>query len=202
LPPKPVPIQKQPGQEKIVCKMTLTEYAMYCCTGVLPLQLQAALDQPSFLKDILCALDFTGRLEPETAHRPGACDIRVIVDADIIVPEAVINDSGMIVPSEKKAITICAPLNRALMVDQLRVSPSNLTAARQPRTQPVYKRVNLGTFGENWCLSFEPAEQPNQFVNIEHILVPPKAGFSVFVQNFDLSSEAIYHVHAEMWASC
>ncbi len=90
-------------------------------------------------------------------------------------------------------------MNRALVVERLRVLPANLTGATQPRNQPQYKRVNLATFGE-WCLPFEPQEATNQFVNVEHVIVPPNAGYSVFVSNFDPFSEAVFHLSGRMWA--
>jgi hypothetical protein len=92
-------------------------------------------------------------------------------------------------------------MNRALVVAESKVTAGNLTGASQPVNQPVYKRVNLGTFGE-WCLPFEPLVQPGQFMNVENIVVPPSGGYCVYVQNHDLESEAVYHLHSKMWASC
>jgi hypothetical protein len=124
----------------------------------------------------------------------------VIVDRDVTVAPATLVD-GVVTPSEERILSFCAPLNKPLVVDQLRVTPGNLTASNQPFTQPVYKRVNLGTFGE-WCLPFEPTDGPGLFSNVEHVVVPPKGGYSVYVQNFNPASEAIYHVHSEIWACC
>lgn len=185
-----------------LCNMTLAEYVQYCCTGVLPAKIATILNgPPSFLRDILCALDIIGALEPLAATRPGVCDPVIVVDKQIVVPPATVGPDGKVIPSEKKAICYCAPMNRALVVEESRVTSGNLTGASQPTAQPIYKKVNLGTFGE-WCLPFEPADQPGEFVNVEHVVVPPKAGYCVYVQNFNTESEAVYHLHSRMWASC
>lgn len=186
----------------LLCNMTLTEYIQYCCTGQLPQKIRGILNgPPSFLKDLLCALDIIGALEPLSATRPGACDPAAVVDKDIFVKPATLNPDGSITPSEERVTAFCAPMNRALVIQESRVTAANLTAETQPHTQPLYKRVNIGTFGE-WCLPFEPIDEAGQFVNIEHVVIPPKAGFSIYVQNFDPTSVAHYHFHARMWASC
>jgi hypothetical protein len=184
-----------------VCHMTLAEYSKYCCTGQLPRVIAEAIRKGGFLGDLLCAADIIGGLEPLSATRPGVCDPVIVVDKDITVPPATLNADGTVTPSEVRVTSYCAPMNRALVIQESRVTAANATAAKQPITQPVYKRVNLGTFGE-WCLPFEPPDEPGQFVNVEHIIAPPESGYSVYVQNFDPTSEAVYHFHSRMWASC
>ncbi len=186
----------------LLCNMSLSEYIQYCCTGRPPAKIIGILNgPPSFLKDLLCALDVIGALEPLAATRPGACDPAIDVDKDIFVPPATLNPDGSITPSEVRVTSFCAPMNRALVIQKARVTGVNLTAKTQPHTQPIYKKVNLGTFGE-WCLPFEPIDEPGQFVNVEHIVAPPQSGFSIYVQNFNPSSVAHYHFKAHMWASC
>ena len=186
----------------LICNVSLSEYVSYCCTGRPPQRLMDILNgPPSFLRDLLCALDTIGALEPLAATRPGVCDPVIVVDKDIVLPPAVLNADGTVTPTEERVTSFCAPMNRALVIQEARVTAANLTAARQPVVQPIFKRVNLGTFGE-WCLPFEPPSEPNQFVNVEHVVVPPSAGYSIYVQNFDPTSEAVYHYHARMWASC
>jgi len=186
----------------LICNVSLSEYVSYCCTGRPPARLLAILNgPPSLLRDILCALDTIGALEPLSATRPGVCDPVIVVDKDIPLPPARLNADGTVTPSEERVTSFCAPMNRALGIEKARVTAANLTAARQPVVQPIFKRVNLGTFGE-WCLPFEPPSEANQFVNVEHVVVPPGAGYSIYVQNWDPTSEAVYHYHARMWASC
>lgn len=183
------------------CNMTLSEYVQYCCTGMLPAKIANVLNgPPSFLKDLLCAFDTISILEPRSATRPGVCDPVIVVDKWITVPPATVVD-GDVVPSEARVTSICAPMNRALVIQESRVLPTNLTAQTQPHTQPIYKRVNLASFGE-WCLPFEPIDEQGLFVNVEHIVVPPRAGYSIYVQNFDTEGPATYQYHARMWASC
>ena len=182
----------------VPCEMGLSEYIQYCCSGRLPQSWLRAAQQSERVADILSAFAVIGGLEPLCATRPNACEPRLIVDRDIFVPPASIVD-GKIVPTEARAIAICAPLNKPLVVDELRITAANLTAATQSTTNPEYKRVNLATFGE-WCLPFEPLNDPGLFANVEHIMVPAQAGFAVYVRNDDPFSEAVYHLHGEMWA--
>lgn len=191
-------IQKAAG---MLCSMTLVEYIRYCCTGQLPAGVRKLIAEGGLVSQLLCVADLLGALEPLCATRPGVCDPVNVIDKQIVVPPATLNTDGSIKPSEVRAISYCAPINRALVVAESRITAGNLTGASQPTAQPVFKRVNLGTFGE-WCLPFEPADEPGLFSNVEHVIVPPEAGFSVYVQNFDPESEAVYHLHSRMWSCC
>jgi hypothetical protein len=184
----------------MICSMSLVEYIKYCCTGEFPASVATVRRKSAFLDDIVCLADLLGALEPLCASRPGVCDVRAVVDRDIAVGPATLNANGSVTPSEARATSICAPMNRALVVEVLRVTPANLTAADSGQAE--FKRVNLGTFGENWCLAFEPQDTPGQFANVEHIVTPPGAGFTLHAKNFDPFSEAVFHLHAEMWACC
>jgi hypothetical protein len=189
----------------ILCNpMSLADYTRYCCTGNLPAQVQVALSQAAqdpTLRAILCALEIVGALEPLSATRPGVCDPVIFFTRQVTLPAATVNADGSVTPSEGRVISFCAPTNRALVIQRSRVSAGNDIAANQPVSQPVYKRVNLATFGE-WCLPFEPDGLPGSFVNVEHIIVPPGAGFSIYVQNFNPNGEAVYNYEARFWASC
>lgn len=185
----------------MLCSMTLVEYLHYCCTGQIPANVQKLMSQGGFIADLLCALDIIGALEPLCATRPGVCDPAIDVEKDIHVPPAKLNPDGSVTPSQVRAISYCAPMNRALVVAENRITAVNLVASTQPTAQPIFKRVSLGTFGE-FCLPFEPADEPGLFSNVEHVIVPPQGGFSVFLQNFNTTAEAVYHLHARMWACC
>lgn len=193
-----------PPKIKIIGKkglgqMTLAEYSQYCCSGKLPAAIEAAKHKSELLSDLIDFADLLGYLEPACAERPDPCEPEIIVTRSIEVAHADPDTPDSVV--EERVISICAPLNKALMVKELEVTPDNSTAEDQPHTQPVYKRVNIAGFGE-WCLPFEPMDQPGLFVSVQNILVPPKAGFSVYVQNFDVDSPALYNVRARMWACC
>lgn len=183
--------------------MSLADYAKFCCTGKLPAHVAKALSDACtdpFLKALLCHAEIVGALEPLSATRPGVCDPVIYFTRQVTVPEATLVE-GVVVPGEVKVISFCAPMNRALVIAESRVSAANDAAASQPVTQPVYKKVNLGTFGE-WCLPFEPPDALGSFVNVEHIIVPAGAGFSIYVQNFNQAAEAVYDYQARFWASC
>lgn len=191
--------------QPLLCNpMSLADYVKYCCTGQLPGHVKAALSQAaqdSVLRSILCALEITGHLEPAAATRPGVCDPSINFKRQITLPAATLNPDGSVTPSEARVISFCAPTNRALVIHKSRVSAGDDVAANQPVPMPVYKRVNLATFGE-WCLPFEPDSLPGSFVNVEHIIVPSSAGYSVYVQNWNPNAEAVYDYEATFWASC
>lgn len=183
--------------------MSLTDYVKFCCTGTLPGNVAAALSKAAtdpYLKAILCAAEILGYLEPAAATRPGVCDPAIYYERQISVPAATLVDS-VIVPAEVRVISFCAPINRALVIEESRVTAGNAAALVQPIAMPLYKRVNLASFGE-WCLPFEPLDAPGAFSNVEHIIVPAGAGFSIYVQNFDTSGVALYNYKARFWASC
>lgn len=191
--------------QSILCyPMSLADYSRYCCTGQLPASVKHALSQAAqdpVLRAILCAMEIVGALEPLSATRPGVCDPVIYFTRQVTLPAATLNADGSVTPTEARVISFCAPTNRALVIEKSRVSAGNEIAANQPVPMPVYKRVNLATFGE-WCLPFEPDSLPGAFVNVEHIIVPPGAGFSIYVQNWNPNGEAIYNYKARFWASC
>lgn len=178
--------------------MGLSEYIRFCCTGAIPKSWQQAIQNGGLVAELLQTAGIIGVLEPLCATRPGVCDPVAVVDRTVPVEPASIVD-GKVVPSEVRVISICAPMNKALVVDELRLLPANLTATEQGTNRPEFKRVNLATFGE-WCLPFEPMDQPGQFANVEHIIVPPKGGFTMSVKNDSPFSEALYQLRARMWA--
>jgi hypothetical protein len=187
----------------MICHMGLSDYAHYCCTGRLPEHIVQAMNSDTMLSQILCAFDAVGALEPLAAHRPPACEPVIVDDFDITVPAATLVD-GVVVPTSVKALAFCAPTNKALMIKKLRITAGNLVASRQPVTMPVYKRVAMGGAGfGQWCLPFEaPSGSTSVFRNVENLLTPPQAGFSVFVENHDATGEAIYHIYAKTWTAC
>jgi hypothetical protein len=183
--------------------MSLADYIKFCCTGQLPAHVKRALSEAAkdpVLKSLLCTAEIIGGLEPLSATRPGVCDPVIEHERQVTVPPATLVD-GNVVPAEERVISFCAPINRALVVEKSRVSAGNAVAAAQIKPQPIYKKVNLGTFGE-WCLPFEPLDAVGTFNNVEHIIVPAGGGYSVYVQNWNTTAEAIYNYKARFWASC
>jgi len=150
-------------------------------------------------RELVTILSSLGWMEPAAAWRPGVTDMVTEVEYEVTVPPAIRNADGTITNSEVLMLPVCAPLSRSIVIDILRVSAGNLTAAQSGRTK--YKKVNLGGFGE-FCLPFEPDDLCGRFANIEHIIVCPKAGFSVFAENCNPCSEAVFHLYARMWSAC
>lgn len=179
--------------------ITLAEYIQACAKRQVPSSVIALASQSPMSKEIVCILSALGWMEPASTMRPGACEVVNQVEYEITVPPATRLANGKIQPSEGLLIPICAPLNRSLMIDLLRVKAANLTAASSGRT--LFKKVNLGNFGD-FCAPFEPGTQCGRFANYEHIVVCPKASFSLFAENCNPCSEAVFHLEARMWGAC
>lgn len=150
-------------------------------------------------REIVQILSALGWMEPASSFRPGTSDPATEVAYEVTVPPASMDDEGKVTPSEALMLPVCAPINRSVVIEYLRVKPGNLTAAKYGEVE--YKKVQLGGFGD-WCLPFEPDDQPGRFDNKGHIVMCPKSGFSVFAKNFSPCSEAVFHLEARMWASC
>lgn len=191
-----------PSMHKVYSgSMSLADYARFCCTGRLPPQVEQLKKKSEVHKAFIEVLELIGKLEPDCVFEPSGCDPEIRVTRSVEVAAATLNADGTITPSEERLISVCAPMNKALMVKELEVLPENDTAEEQPVTQPIYKRVNIAGFGE-WCLPFEPLNQAGLFVSVQNILVPPEAGFSVYVQNYDTVSPALYKLRSRLWACC
>jgi hypothetical protein len=178
----------------------LNDFMKICCSGKLPPRVAALLERcqkDPALRASLCAADILGALEPAAATRPGACDPVIHYTRQVTVPVAEAANR----PSEVLIASFCAPTNRALVIDKCRVSPGNAVAAAQPETQPVMRLAKLSPF-DALCLPFEPPQKAGAFVNVEHLILPSEAGFTLHVQNWNLAAEAIYDIEIKLWASC
>jgi hypothetical protein len=182
-----------------LCKLTLAEYIQACTKGLTPKTIVDLASQSPESQEIVCILSALGWMEPAGAWRPPACESVIEVEDEIVVGPATRNTDGSTTPSQGLAIPICAPLNKSLVIEILRIQPGNLTAAQGGRT--LFKKVNLGGFGE-FCLPFEPATKCGRFANVEHIVVCPGGSFSLFAENCNPCSEAVFNLHARMWAAC
>ncbi len=151
------------------------------------------------LVSILCAL---GVFEPRGATEPRACDVVTAFDDMIELPVAVLNAAGEVVPSQKKAVKICAPQHRSLVVDFLEVLPANLTAWESGEV--FSKALQVPGFSEMLCPPGEPGDGGDigVFSNIRRIVLCPGAGFDLSVRNHSLVSPALFHVKATMWSTC
>lgn len=160
------------------------------------------------ITSLLCAL---GLFEPAGAHRPGICDIVTSFDDIVEVPPAVLNPNpepnnpdDEIIPSTKVLIKICAPAHRSLVVDFLEGIAANLTAWESGEV--FSKALQVSGFSEMFCPPGEPGPgsptDQGVFSNIRRVILAPKAGFDLSARNFDLFSEALFHVKAVVWSTC
>lgn len=188
-------------------KLSLAEYIKSCFGHVKYKNIASAwenLDRPLTTKDVIAILCGIGALEPLGATRPGACDIVTQFDKTIELPPATIGSDGKVIPSTAVLIRICAPSHRSLVVHELLVLPSNLTA--EMSGEIFSKSMSVMGFSEAFCPPGEPG--PGQstnigvFYNIRRIVLCPGAGFDVSAKNHDPFSPALFHVKAIMWSTC
>lgn len=153
-------------------------------------------------QDLFCVLNGIGALEPLSFTRPGAGEIVQVYDKAITVPAATILPDGRIQPSDGRLISICAPEGKALVIKILRATAGDLTASEHGEI--VLKRLAVIGFSEGLCKAGEPGDgdEDGTFSNIEHIILPPKAGFDVYGRNKWPYGSATFQIHGEMWETC
>lgn len=158
--------------------------------------------ETSLGSDLFCIAHAIGALEPLSFTRPGAGEIVQVFDKTIIIPAATLDAAGNVVPRDGKLIRMCAPDGKALVVKTLRALPVDLTAVLFGNI--VMKRLAVMGFSEGFCPAGEPADGDDlgTFQNIEHVILPSKAGFDVYARNNSPYGPATFSIHAEMWETC
>jgi hypothetical protein len=193
-----------PGQKAAPsrCVISLEEYVRACRRNKTPGAIVEFENQSEFAHAVVCAMGLVGALEPLSAIRPDACNIKDVYDKTITVPPAVLNPDGSITPTDGKLMHVCAPMGKSLVVDKVRVTPANLTA--EESGEVAYKRVSMFGFSEGFCPAGEPGDGDGlgTFQTYEHVILCPESGFDVHARNNDPFSSAKFHIHAEMWAAC
>jgi len=179
-----------------LCPIPLGEFVKLCKQGKCPAEwLGGGIET---IGDLARMMANIGAFDPLAAIRPGACDIVSVFDKTVEAPPA--EDENT--PSRVKLIKICAPMHLSLVVSRLRVEPANLTAVESGEI--VFPRNSAFGFSEGFCLPFEPGDGNNigTYYNVEHIILCPGSGFDVYAINHSPFSPALFHIHAEIWASC
>lgn len=154
-------------------------------------------------RDLFCVLNGIGALEPLSFTRPGAGEIVQVYDKSFTAPAATFGPDGVTIrPSDVKLISLCAPEGKVLVVKILRATPGDLTASQHGEV--VMKRMAVVGFSEGFCPAGEPGDgdEDGTFQNIEHIILPSKAGFDVYGRNNWPYGPATFKLHGEMWESC
>lgn len=191
-------------------KFSAEQFFRDSCNGAVPEQLLTLFKflQTPMGRDLFCIANAIGALEPLSFTRPGAGELVQVYDKMVTVPPATFgpptpeSPDGPIVPSEKKLISICAPEGKALVIKTLRGKGEDLTALQSGTL--IFKRLAVVGFSEGFCPAGEPGEGDGigTFQNIEHIILPAKAGFDVYAQNWNPYSPATFSLHGEMWETC
>jgi len=199
-----------------VCeKFSAERFFRSACEGVVPEQLEKLFEilQSQAGRDIFCIANGIGALEPLSFTRPAAGELVQVYDKMITLPPATIIPATAqtattppqlqkIVPSLGLLIHICAPSSQALVIKHLRGRAEDLTAAEFGSL--LMKRMAVVGFGEGFCPAGEPGagEEDGTFSNIEHVILPAKAGFDVYAKNVNPYSPATFSIHGEMWETC
>ena len=183
-----------------VCHLTVQDYVRACFVEKkIPRVVWEIASRSQLSEDLVCIMWALGAFEPLCGTRPGLCAPATYVDQTVPVPPATFDAEGRIKPTTKLLLPFCAPMNRSVIIDTLRVTPANLTAAEAGETD--YGKLSFAGFGE-LCLPFEPQDRPGRFDNVEHLVLCPQSGFSVFGVNNDPTSDALFHVEARLWSCC
>jgi hypothetical protein len=185
-------------------KFSAEEYFRSICGGNIPpglIKLFQSLESQAG-QEIFCMANAIGGLEPLSFTRPGAGELVQVYDKMITVPAATIDTNGKIVPRDGKLIQICAPEGKVLVIRTLRARAEDLTAAQSGNI--AMKRLAVVGFSEGFCPAGEPADGDDlgTFQNIEHVLLPSKAGFDVYGRNNSPFGPATFSIHGEMWETC
>jgi hypothetical protein len=187
------------------CFISLADYVAMCRGQRSPAS-QAILQfkQSSQLaNELACLAEMIGALQPLSAWRPDACVPKSIYDDVVEVGPATLNPDGSITETCKKAIVFCAPMDKAIVIDKLRVTPANLTAIESGQVKR--NSAKLSSFSEDLCVPGEAGDGSDTcgtFWNTEHIILCPQAFLLVTVCNCSPYSNALFNVHAESWTAC
>jgi hypothetical protein len=185
-------------------KLSAVEFVRAACEGKIPgglVHLFKSLET-DLGRDLFCLANAIGALEPLSFTRPGAGELVQVYDKTIVVAAATLNADGTVKPRDGKLIQMCAPDGKVLVVKTLRAAPVDLTATLFGNI--AMKRLAVMGFSEGFCPAGEPADGDDlgTFQNIEHVLLPPKAGFDVYARNNSVFGPATFSIHAEMWETC
>lgn len=192
-----------PSRRLIVpCKSTVTEWFRVCKAGGVPASAAGLASRSEFAEAVVCLAAMTGALEPLDATRPSVCTPVTTFERTVEVPPATTDPEGNVVPSQRKLIKICAPLHQSLVVDDLDISPANLTATESGEI--VFPRNGVFGFSEGFCFPFEPGDgnDVGVFYNVNRIVLCPGSGFDVHGRNNSPFSNALFHVKARLWGAC
>jgi len=194
-------------------KIPVGVYMAYCMgragKGAQPITAPWSLkSEPISIQDVVSLLCALGHFEPATLQRPGACDIVTSFDDIVEVEPATIagecTDAEVITPSEQVLIKICAPQNKALVVDFLEGIAANLTAWESGEV--VSKSMQVAGFSEAFCPAGEPGPgQPSNegvFSQVRRIVLCPGSGFDLTARNHSPYSPALFHIKGVMWTTC
>lgn len=180
-------------------------YFRTLCQGGVPEALQKLLAslETSLGRDIFAMAYAIGALEPLAFIRPGPHDLEEIYRKTVTAPPATLAPNGIdVVGSDVLLGRFCAPEGKILVLRELEVFPSDLTATQSGTV--VYKRIAALTFSEGFCFSGEAGagEEEGTFQSIQNLILPGSGGIDVYGRNLNRYSSATFTIRARYWATC
>lgn len=176
--------------------LALSDWLCYCRDGRIPPAAAKLINEGGFAAEIVKLLHFMGALRPIGTIWP-AGPVTYFEHETEVEPATTPATGAALVPNQKKILEICAPLDRAIWIAELRVTAANLTA--EDSGQVSFKNNKIVDFPE-MCLPSHPQETPGAFTNMENFGLVPEAGFRILALNYDTTSIARFHIRMRAWA--
>ena len=186
-------------------KFSAEAYFRALCGGGSPKSLETlfgSLDSP-IGRDIFAMAYAIGALEPLAFIRPGPNDLEEIYRKSATAGPATLAPNGVdVLGTDVLLGRFCAPEGKILVLRELEVSPSDLTATQSGIV--VYKRIAALGFSEGFCFSGEAAdgEEAGTFQSVQNLILPAMGGIDVYGRNLNLFSPATFTLRARYWATC
>jgi hypothetical protein len=171
--------------------LALSDWLCYCKDGRIPPAAAKLMNEGGFAAEVVKLLHFMGALRPIGTIWP-AGPVTYFEHEISVDPAPSATD-----PMEKKILEICAPLDRAIWIQLLRVTAANATA--EDSGEVSFKNNKIVDFPE-MCLPTHPQETRGVFNNIENFGLVPEAGFRIMALNYDTASIARFHILMRAWA--
>lgn len=189
----------------LIEKFSAEAYFRDLCQGKDPAvlaKLLASLETPEG-RDIFAMAYAIGALEPLAFIRPGPHDLEEIYRKTATAGPATLAPDGVTVtPTDVMLGRFCAPEGKILVLKELEVSPSDLTATQSGLV--VYKRIAALSFSEGFCFSGEAGDgdEGGTFQSVQNLILPAMGGIDVYGRNLNLFSPATFTIRARYWATC
>lgn len=179
-----------------LCRLTISEFMSAVLKGQVPNKVQALSVSSPFMKDLLCALDLLGVLEPMEGHRPGVGRPRVRTRRLVRVGRATARTGADATPASVKVWSACGTLQDGLVLGVINIEPVNLTAMEAGEIEynaplKAWKRLCPEFQGSDSCVGI--------IHSMDNIVLPPGASVEIHLLNHSTCSTGLWFVETETW---